>query len=122
MPDFFPGGGGLHGTGSDYLKFLRALMNGGRLDGAQILRPETVALMGQNHIAVDGAGVLKAANPHMTHDLDAFPGQRDRLGVELPDQPGRRADRPARRQPDLGRAWATPISGSTRSGRSPASC
>ena len=61
------------GPGSDYLKFLRALMNGGRLDGAQILRPETVALMGQNHDRrVDGAGVLKAANPHMTNDARRF--------------------------------------------------
>jgi CubicO group peptidase (beta-lactamase class C family) len=96
LPEFFPGGGGLHGTGSDYLKFLRALLNGGRLDGARILRPETVALMGQNHIAVDGAGVLKAANPHMTHDLDAFPGQRTGWGlsflINLEDAPtGRRA-------------------------------
>ena len=103
LPDFFPGGGGLHGPGSDYLKFLRALMNGGRLDGAQILRPETVALMGQNHIAVDGAGVLKAANPHMTARSRCVPGPAHRLGVELPDQPGERSDRPARRQPDLGR-------------------
>jgi CubicO group peptidase (beta-lactamase class C family) len=96
VPEFFPGGGGLQATGSDYLTFLRMLMNGGRLDGAQILRPETVALMGQNHIAVDGAGVLKAANPHMTHDFDAFPGRRTGWGlsflINLEDAPtGRRA-------------------------------
>ena len=47
----FTGGGGFHSTGCDYLTFLRMLLNGGRLNGAEILRPETVALMGQSHIA-----------------------------------------------------------------------
>lgn len=42
------GGGGLASTASDYGRFLRALLNGGALDGARILKPETVALMGQN--------------------------------------------------------------------------
>jgi methyl acetate hydrolase len=94
-PEFFPGGGGLHATGHDYLVFLRMLMHGGTFNGARILRPETVALMGQNHISVPGAGILKAANPHMTHDLDAFPGQRTGWGlsflINLEDVPGRRS-------------------------------
>jgi methyl acetate hydrolase len=90
-PEFFSGGGVIHATGHDYLVFLRMLMNGGRFGNAQILRPETVALMGQNQIAVGGAGILRAANPHMTHDLDAFPGQPTGWGlsflINLADSP-----------------------------------
>jgi len=82
-PEFFPGGGCLHSTGADYLAILRTLMNGGRRNGTDILRRETVALMAQNHIAVPGAGILRRANPHMTHDLDLFPGKRTGWGLSF---------------------------------------
>ena len=49
-PEFFMGGGGLYSTGKDYLRFLRALLGGGTLDGAQILKPETSQQMNQNQI------------------------------------------------------------------------
>jgi methyl acetate hydrolase len=42
------GGGGLYGTVSDYLRFARMILGGGELDGARVLKPETVALMGRN--------------------------------------------------------------------------
>lgn len=45
------GGGGLFGTGPDYLRFLRMLLNGGTLDGVRLLAPETVAAMGRNRSA-----------------------------------------------------------------------
>src|SRR6266478_7477740 len=48
-PEFFMGGGGLYGTARDYLAFTQMIMQGGRFRGAQVLRPETVALMSQNH-------------------------------------------------------------------------
>ena len=41
-PEFYMGGGGLYSTGRDYLRFLRMLLHGGTLDGAQVLQPETV--------------------------------------------------------------------------------
>src|SRR5277367_3724663 len=40
------GGGGLASTASDYGRFVRMFLNGGALDGARVLKPETVALMG----------------------------------------------------------------------------
>jgi len=49
-PEFFMGGGGLYSTGPDYLKFVRMFLNRGSLDGKMVLRPETVAMMGQNQI------------------------------------------------------------------------
>ncbi|HEX2943051.1 MAG TPA: serine hydrolase domain-containing protein, partial [Rhodopila sp.] len=48
--EFLMGGGGLHATAADYLAFCRMLLAGGTLNGRQVLKPETVRLMGQNHI------------------------------------------------------------------------
>ena len=48
--EFFAGGGALWSTGPDYMTFLRMLLHGGSLNGARLLREETVALMAQNHI------------------------------------------------------------------------
>lgn len=44
------GGGGLHGTMADYLRFCRMLLNGGELDGVRILSPRTIRYMTQNHL------------------------------------------------------------------------
>src|SRR5947207_8039703 len=49
-PEFHMGGGGLYGTAADYIKFTQMILNKGRGNGNQVLKPETVALMGQNHI------------------------------------------------------------------------
>jgi CubicO group peptidase (beta-lactamase class C family) len=49
-PSMVSGGGGGVGTASDYLRFCRMLLNGGTLDGAQILSPKTIALMTLNHL------------------------------------------------------------------------
>lgn len=42
---FFSGGGGIVSTAPDFLRFCQMLLNGGELDGARILKPETVRLM-----------------------------------------------------------------------------
>jgi methyl acetate hydrolase len=80
-PEFWSGGGGLYATGRDYLAFLQMLLHGGRFNGAQLLRPETVALMGQNHIGNLPAGVMKTANPERSNDVDFFPGAEVRWGL-----------------------------------------
>ncbi len=41
----FSAGGGLVSTAPDYLRFLQMLLNGGTLDGARVLKPETVKMM-----------------------------------------------------------------------------
>jgi CubicO group peptidase (beta-lactamase class C family) len=59
---FFSGGGGIVSTVPDFLRFCQMLLNGGELDGARILKPETVRLMTTNslspeiHIAGHEAG------------------------------------------------------------------
>ncbi|MGH6752943.1 MAG: serine hydrolase domain-containing protein, partial [Bradyrhizobium sp.] len=55
------GGGGLASTAEDYGRFVRMLLNGGALDGARVLKAETVALMGQNHIGAVTVPALKSA-------------------------------------------------------------
>jgi methyl acetate hydrolase len=84
--EFLAGGGGLYSTAGDYLAFLQALLQGGK----GIVKPETVALMGENHIGGLQAGVLKTNNPPLTNDVDLFPGQPVRwgLGYMLTPEPG----------------------------------
>jgi CubicO group peptidase (beta-lactamase class C family) len=74
----FSGGGGIYSTAPDYLTLLRALLNGGTLDGTTILKPETVALMSQNQIGDIEAGIMKTTNPALSSDVDFFPGVRKR--------------------------------------------
>lgn len=45
-----PGSYGLTSTLDDYMRFARMLVNEGELDGARILRPETVRMMATNHL------------------------------------------------------------------------
>jgi CubicO group peptidase (beta-lactamase class C family) len=44
------GGGGLCSTVADYHRFTRMLVNGGALDGVQIISPKTLELMTANHL------------------------------------------------------------------------
>jgi methyl acetate hydrolase len=93
--EFFAGGGGLSSTGSDYLAFLRMVLNGGTLDGARILKPETVALMAQNHIGDLNVRPLKSQSPTVSNDAEFFPGMTKKWGlswlINTEDVPGRRS-------------------------------
>jgi len=79
--EFLAGGGGLYSTAGDYLTFLQMLLSDGTLKREQILKPETVALMGENHTGALPAGVMKSAMPELSNDADFFPGQRVRWGL-----------------------------------------
>jgi CubicO group peptidase (beta-lactamase class C family) len=58
------GGGGLVSTAHDYLRFCRMMLNGGTLDGVQILSPKTVALFSLNYLP-DGREVADMSPPGM---------------------------------------------------------
>ena len=58
------GGGGLVSTAHDYLRFCRMMLNGGTLDGVQILSPKTVALFSLNFLP-EGKEVADLAFPGM---------------------------------------------------------
>lgn len=91
VPEFFNGGGGLQSTARDYLTFVRAILNG----GAGILKPETVALMGQNHIGALNVQPMLTQNSAMSCDVDLFPDQDVKWGltflINTRDVPGRRS-------------------------------
>ena len=54
--EFQMGGGGLSATAGDYARFVRMLLRGGELDGARILKAETIAEMTRNQVAPLRAG------------------------------------------------------------------
>jgi methyl acetate hydrolase len=72
-PEFEMGGRGLYGTMGDYLKFVRAILNGGQLGGERVLKPETVQSLRLNHMGENRVSLLKAAIP-LTNDAEFFPG------------------------------------------------
>jgi len=82
-PEFLMGGGGLNGTAPDYLAFTQMIMHGGRFNGAQVLRPETVDQMAQNHIGALEVGPMKTAAPGLSHDVELFPGMSKKWGLSF---------------------------------------
>jgi CubicO group peptidase (beta-lactamase class C family) len=74
-PEFHMGGGGLYGTAPDYLRFCRMILGRGRLDGVQILRPETVAEMERDQIEPLRVLPMRSSAPGVTNDAEFFPGQ-----------------------------------------------
>jgi len=95
-PEFFMGGGGLYSTAADYLAFIQMILHGGRWNGAQVLKPETVALMSRNHIGELCVGTMHTAMPESSHDANFFPGMVQKWGMSFlintePSPNGRRA-------------------------------
>ena len=75
-PHSHSGGGGIYSTAPDYLTLLQALLNGGSLNGVQLLKPETVALMSRNQTGDIEAGHMKTTSPSLSNDVDFLPGVR----------------------------------------------
>jgi CubicO group peptidase (beta-lactamase class C family) len=75
-----PIGGGLASTADDYGRFMRMWLNGGELDGVRVLKAETVALMGQNHIGAVSVPALKSALPRSA-DFTFIADGRDKWGL-----------------------------------------
>ena len=82
-PEFLMGGGGLYGTAGDYLTFAQMIMGDGTFKGTRVLKPETVALMAQNHIGTVEVGVLKTAMPGLSNDVELFPGMSKKWGLSF---------------------------------------
>jgi methyl acetate hydrolase len=79
-PEFQMGGGGLYGTATDYLAFERMFLNEGRCSSNRVLRPETVRLMGQNHIGGLQVRTLKRSLP-FSNEAEFFPGMVKKWGL-----------------------------------------
>jgi CubicO group peptidase (beta-lactamase class C family) len=89
-PEFFTGGGGAFSTPQDYMRLLRALLNGGSLGGVHILRPQTVAMMMVNQIGELNVHEMRTAHPEFSNSFDQFPAQPHKWGLsfDINEQPG----------------------------------
>jgi CubicO group peptidase (beta-lactamase class C family) len=94
-PEFQSGGSGACATAPDYMRFIRALLRGGKLDGERILAPETVDLMFSEQL--EGAVMpdgMTAAVPMLSNDVPSMPvpeGWGLGLRLALEGLPGMRA-------------------------------
>jgi CubicO group peptidase (beta-lactamase class C family) len=75
------GDGGLYSTAADYTRFMRMFLNGGAgPNGERILSPESIELMGRNHIGGLFVALQPAANRDRTRPFPLGVG-RDRFGL-----------------------------------------
>ena len=82
-PEFHMGGGGLYGTAGDYIKFTQMILNKGKGNGNQVLKAETVATMGQNHIGELNMTKMFSALPDFTNDVDLYPDMAKKWGLSF---------------------------------------
>ena len=80
-PTFDCAGACAFGTIGDYIRFGQMLLNGGTLDGAQVLSPAFVSLMTNNHLGPGIQNRVAALEPHRD-------GYGFGLGVAVRLQPG----------------------------------
>src|SRR3984957_19592670 len=59
------------------------ILNKGKGNGNQVLKPETVALMGQNHIGELNMGKLTTAIGWATNDVDLYPDIVKKWGLSF---------------------------------------
>jgi CubicO group peptidase (beta-lactamase class C family) len=82
-PEFHMGGGGLYGTAGDYIKFTQMILNKGRGNGNQVLKPETVATMSQNHIGELVVTKMTSVALMYTNDVDLYPDIIKKWGLSF---------------------------------------
>jgi methyl acetate hydrolase len=93
-PEFWSAGAGAYATAPDYLRFMRALLRGGELDGERVLRADTVENALTDHLdGVPLPDTIATALPNLSNDVRFPPVARGwGLGFHLvlEDLPGRR--------------------------------
>ncbi|HMN38289.1 MAG TPA: serine hydrolase domain-containing protein [Hyphomicrobium sp.] len=73
-PEVYGAGYGLYSTARDYTAFLMMLLNEGRANGVQSLKPATVNYILENHIDDLEVVNLVSVNAAVTCDAEFFPG------------------------------------------------
>jgi CubicO group peptidase (beta-lactamase class C family) len=100
-PDWWAGGHGLYSTPRDYIRFERALLRGGELDGTRILAGETVDAAFRNQIGdLEFPADIPTAHPASSGSFSVGPGFKWGYGLLLNP-----ADVPGGRRAGSG-AWA----------------
>jgi CubicO group peptidase (beta-lactamase class C family) len=82
-PEFHMGGGGLYSTAADYIKFCQMILNKGKGNGNQVLKADTVEMMGKNHIGELNVTKMVTAAPIYTNDVVLFPDQVKKWGLSF---------------------------------------
>jgi methyl acetate hydrolase len=82
-PEFHMGGGGLYGTAPDYIKFCQMILGKGKGNGNQLLKPETIELMSQNHIGELVMTKMTSVAAIYTNDVDLYPGMVKKWGLSF---------------------------------------
>ena len=82
-PEFHMGSGGLYGTAGDYIKFTQMILNKGRANGTEVLKPETVAMMAQNHIGQLNMTRMTSAVAFATNDVNLYPDMEKKWGLSF---------------------------------------
>ena len=80
-PEFEGGGGWLYSTMPDYLRFARAILNGGMLDGQRILKTETIGQMSRNQMGKLRVSPMHTVKPAQSLDAEFFPGVEKSWGL-----------------------------------------
>ncbi len=73
-PEVHMGGHGLYGTVGDYMRFIRMWLNDGAGEHGRVLKPETVRMAEQNHLAEKKVTMLPGVIPSLSNDAEFFPG------------------------------------------------
>ena len=82
-PEVELGGAGLYGTVGDYLHFIHMMLNEGRVNGEQILAPETVATMSRNQMGTSRVVPLRTVIPPFSNDAEFFPEMPKTWGLSF---------------------------------------
>jgi len=82
-PEFHMGGGGLYGTAGDYIKFCQMILNKGKGNGNQVLKPETIALMSENHIGELVMTKMTSVAAVYTNHVDLYPDMVKKWGLSF---------------------------------------
>lgn len=88
--DFSLAGTGLFSTPRNYMAFLQMLLNGGRVNGVNILQPDTVAAMFSNQTGAIDVVEMVSSSPARSKNFDLFPGMPHKWGFsfDINTQPG----------------------------------
>lgn len=78
---FFSGGGGLHSTAGDYLRFARMILGGGKLGNKVILKADTVSSMERNQIGELSLVEMRSLAPQFAKDPIRVPAAPDKFGL-----------------------------------------
>jgi CubicO group peptidase (beta-lactamase class C family) len=81
--EFESAGHGLYASAGDYLTIQRVLLGQGEVDGVRLLRPETVELLGRDHLAPIPIETHASSRPEFSRDMDLGGGLSFGLDISI---------------------------------------